>query len=170
VINPAIDDTWDTGPDETWDAGEDNLWNEARSAPTAYQPLVINGSANKGDVSETDVDGATITTILERTGLGVERIRPDGTLTINLESWKFVRAIRPRINNFAPGFTLTVQLGVQEVIGGDVTWGNEQTFTPGTDIKVDTTMSGRLIAVRFKATSYFEMDGYDLDIVHDSIW
>ena len=47
-----------------------------------------------------------------------------------------------------------------------VTWASPQTFTPGTDIKVDFSVGGKLLAVRFESTADvdWELDGYDIDL------
>lgn len=171
-VLPAMvdDDTWDNGPDETWDGGEDIVWNEALSSPSTYKTVVINGEAFQADISETDADGVTLTTVLERTGLGVEELRADDSLTINLESWKFVAGLRPRFSNVTSGDTINISVGVQDQINADVQWSDVYAFDPETDLKMDVTLSGRLVAVRFQSTKYFELDGYDLDIVREALY
>jgi hypothetical protein len=89
---------------------------------------------------------------LERTGL---KIGEGGQMVM-------ARCLYPR----ASGSPFKVQVGAQLRLDGDVTWQAEQTFTPGTDAKVDCRITGEALAVRFKSNdgNQWKLDGYELDV------
>jgi hypothetical protein len=95
---------------------------------------------------------ATPNVAVERTG-----IQPDA----GGGKW-MLRGIYPR----ASGGPFRVQAGAQAAPDSPVEWQDAQTFTPGTDSKVDARITGEHLAVRFKSANgqNWVLSGYELDI------
>jgi len=102
---------------------------------------------------------------VERTGLPIAGVARDGSPVIDPESVKQVNGVIPLITADS-GVTVNVQVGVQQKIDGSVSWGAPTAFNPNTDTKVDCTMTGKLIAVRFESASggQWKLNGYGLDV------
>lgn len=174
IINPGVNDTWDSGPNTTWDGGLNIPWDATDSDPTRYNLLMSSPVAGASKVYETDqsdtFDGASFLTFLERSGLAVESIRRDNSLTINAESWKCLRGLRPRFRSPPTGGSVEVWIGTQEHINTDVLWHGPYIADIENDYKVDFVHSARLFGVRFQSHDAFEIDGYDLDIVPTGLY
>lgn len=163
VVSVTDDDTWDTGTDETWDGGADITWGERLFNPANLGFLgAIPGSTKLYRFDDTNQEaGSNMTVLLERTGLSLFGKDRDGTLRPDWFSRKICTSIRPRIEGTGP---VMVTVGGQEERGGAVTWGTPQSFDPDTGFKLDVTIPGRLMAVRFGSTSdiSWKLHGYDL--------
>lgn len=74
-----------------------------------------------------------------------------------------VKRIYPK---FTGSGTVTVYMGGQNAIGGSVTYDAGQTFTIGTDHKLDVRESWRLPAVKFQSTGdvSWKLHGFDLEV------
>ncbi|MBD3754218.1 MAG: hypothetical protein IE937_01085 [Gammaproteobacteria bacterium] len=80
---------------------------------------------------------------------------------------KMIRRIVPQIKTPDPTTTITFTVGQAETLSQDILWGRGLTMTPWTDLKYDTRITGRYIALRMNipSGSYAEMSGYDADVV-----
>lgn len=102
-------------------------------------------------------NGTSFTSTLQKTDIIM-----DG----DIQSLKRITRIRPRIEA-TNGTQISIRVGYQNTIGASVTWGTAQTFTVGTDYKVDFSeaSNGRLLAVEFETTGNvaWKLHGYDID-------
>ena len=67
----------------------------------------------------------------------------------------------------ASGDPFILQFGSQNQVGGEVHWGTELMFNPGTDRKVDFRTTGEAFAWRAKSigTNRFRLSGMDIEYV-----
>lgn len=77
------------------------------------------------------------------------------------QDWHMILTIYPR----AEGDPFDVRIGSMEVTGETPTWSSYQTFTPGTDYKLDFRVSGRLHAIEFYSDTNvaWNIEAYELD-------
>ena len=117
----------------------------------------------KGD-DTSQFNGSNFTATLERTGMTI--FGQDKQPTIDLQTMKNVRTVYPKIKATI-GTVVNIKTGYQSVPDGAVTWGTAQSYTVGTDYKVDVMSSGRLLAIQFQTTGNVEwkLDGFDLDVL-----
>jgi hypothetical protein len=146
----ATDDTWDAGLDDSWDTGMDIPWDYSFDEKLRRNVLFV--KANKLLQAElgTTFDGAAMTFVAERTDIAFVGRGRDG-------NWK----AEPRVNKLvsevwikAEGASFNVRVGTQKILNGPVTWSVPKTFNPATMQKLDFTISGRLVAIRFEKTGY----------------
>lgn len=167
VVDPAPAETWDATADVSWNTVNLGNWNEVTSNPAFRDPLMADPTNSKLFLANStqQFDGSNFASTLERTGLAVERMKADASYTINTESWKFLRGIRPRIRSDGQA-TVNVHVGTQEFIHSPITWHGPYTFVAGQDYKIDCMHSARLFGIRFSSADNndWDLDGYDLDI------
>lgn len=134
------------------------LW----AKPDATSPKLFKGH------STAQFNGVNIEAYVERTGLALIGRDRQGNPIVDLERMKFLRRVIPRIEA-ASGTQVQVYVGSQETIEGAITWQGPYTFTVGIDLWVDTMISSKLLAVRFRTTGNVQwtLHGYDLDIELD---
>jgi hypothetical protein len=158
AASTGISQAWDS-KSGAWDTFT-TLWNAQQFNPST--PFFVGAHQGTTQLRQYDVTGTfagtAYTATLERTGLGVpfdDRMLPD------IHSVKFLRGIWPRIEGTTSG-AVTVEIGTQWDVGSDVVWQAPQTFTIGTNVKIDCRASGRLLAVRFSApgTTDWRLHGY----------
>lgn len=166
IVNPSVEDTWDAGPATSWDGGADIPWDSTQSDPTQYKMLMASPDNTK--VYEPDVgntfDGVVFTSYVEREGLALEPTRRQDSLTINTESWKCLRGVRPRFSTPPVGESVEVWIGTQNHVNAASLWHGPFIADADNDYKVDFIHSARLFGVRFQAQDAFKIDGYDLDV------
>ncbi len=77
---------------------------------------------------------------------------------------KTIKGIRPRIDGDT-GAEITVEIGASMVPDGTPTWSDPQTFTIGSDIKIDSFATGRFMSVRFSNSDYsqWRIRSFDID-------
>ena len=108
------------------------------------------------DTGTTDF-GALIYARLERTGM---TFGDAGAI-------KVIRSVRPKIEGIS-GDTVAIEVGTAMTPDGAVTWAPAQTFTIGTDYKVDVfSTGGRFTAIRFTNNDYgsWRMKSFSIDYV-----
>ena len=105
--------------------------------PTVFFPLICGTNFYQLDSTE-QKDGTNMTVYVERLGLDF------GT-----EQTKFIKRIIPKMSGNG---SVTFSLATQTYPGDSVTYTN-YTFTPGTDWKIDTRASGKLIGYRVESSS-----------------
>jgi len=154
VIDPQSTATWDSDSD-TWDS-DSSKWNAKEYNP-AKRAMLMADTANtklyKMDDTNQD-DGISITATLERTEL------PIGN---SFDDIVHVKRIYPKLTGSG---AVTVYVGGQNIIGESVTYDAGQTFTIGTDYKLDVRATWRLPAVKFESTGdvSWKFHGFDLDV------
>lgn len=137
----ASDDTWgDTG---TWD-GDATSWNENENSPTESRLILCHTTPyiSFADVGSSDF-GTLISASLERVGIDLG----DPTLI------KTITRIRPVIDG-SNATTVSVEVGSSMYPDAAPNWGSVQTFSVGSDFKVDTITTGRYLAIRFTNADY----------------
>jgi hypothetical protein len=85
-------------------------------------------------------------------------------LTGDLNSFKRVMRIYPQVIGTA-GDTLDIKVGTREALEAPVAYASPETFTIGTDYKVELRISGRVIDVRFEysGSNPIRIFGYDVE-------
>lgn len=148
----ALSDTWDTVTAPWSEEGKRQL----------IAGSVENTKFYKMDSGEL-FDDQLMTSFLERRGLAIIGKDRQGQPKADLSKKKLCKRIWPKITGTSP---VTIRIGSQDLVDGDVTWASAQTFTPGTDLYLDFTVMGRFLAVRFEASAdaSWQLEGYDLDI------
>lgn len=158
----------------TWDelTSAGTTWDDLTTAGTSWDdlgPTIYNTSLQDALVLAS-VDGSEGTLFRMDAGVNTE----DGS---NLECYARRQALDlgdkadfhlvVSLRVFARGDPFSVRVGYQDVLTEDPTWSDYQTFTPGTDYKLDFRVSGRLHAVEFysNADVAWEIDGYEADFV-----
>lgn len=84
----------------------------------------------------------------------------------NLYGRKIVTRVVPQYRVWNTDDEMTFQLGQSKYPSGDITWGQEKTFTGYSQDKYDTRINGRYLSIRLgiPAGNYAEFSGYDVDI------
>lgn len=145
----------------TWDS-DTATWTDAVTGVSRSRLLGANATSFLYTEVGQYVNDATYTSYVERRALGIpfEQDAPP-----DISSWKFCREIWPRISGDS-GTEIQVTIGTQTEIGGAVTWEDAQTFTIGTDVKLNCTVTGRMFALRFESTGLgsWVLNGYDLEV------
>ncbi len=109
--------------------------------------------------------GTSYTSRLERTGLAIAGVDRQGRPKVDPSSVKFLRSVFPKIT--APSnATVQISVGMQETLGGAITWEGPYDFEVNVDTRVDTCLQGRYMALKVEDTGnqLWEMTGYALDI------
>jgi len=159
VVKRSSAYTWDTLPYATW-----NDWGTTPPTPTwtswdgltdsepIFESLILAGSGKLYEMDRTNQDdGVNITCIARRTHLDLG----------DTGDWHMVTTIRPK----ATGSAFRVRVGMHDVINDAVSWSDYQTFTPGTDYKLNFRVTGRLHAIEFSSitAATWEISGYEFD-------
>ena len=148
----ADSDTW-ASDTTTWNDGADFNINDSRLfAATAAGQIV---SLDTG----TTFTGEAITSTATKVGIHADAP----------ERVKLLSRVWPRIDADA-GTTVSIEVGASMVAEATPTWQAAQTFTVGTDERVDVFTSGRYLAVRLTSTGQWRMRSLDLDIEQRGAW
>lgn len=168
--------TWDSYTGE-WDSATGE-WNQ-RGFSNAERNMLLCQAENTVTVSASSTatpkllrldstsqfDGNNFTSYVQREGLAIGSQDRQGRPVVDLQSIKHVRAIWPyfEANN---GVTIGITVGSQNDMNEAITWYPEQTFTVGTDRKINCRVMGRYIAIRFRTIhgDHWELTGYDMDV------
>lgn len=145
-------DAWDVDT-TTWNDGADFNINDSRLfAATAAGQIV-------GVDSGTTFTGDAISSTVTKAGIHADAP----------ERVKLLSRVWPRIDA-AAGTVMTVEVGASMTAEVAPTWQTAQTFTVGTDEKVDSFASGRYLAVRFSSTGQWRMRSMALDVIPQGEW
>jgi hypothetical protein len=153
-------DSW--GADtETWDT-DTSIWGDTAFDIVHASMVGFTDSKILRFNSGETFDGTSMLSYIKRTGIGVpfkQNMPPD------ISSWKFCRNIWPRITGTVGGI-VTVTLGQQSKVNGDVTWETPVDFRIGVDTKIDCRLSGRTFAIKIESNTdiNWQLYGYDLDV------
>jgi hypothetical protein len=115
--------------------------------------------------STEDFNGVAFDAVLERTGLAISGQDRRKELTVDPTSLKYIREFYPRITALK-GTTLQFRFGSQMRFEDDIDWLEWESFTVGTDRKLNLDMSFCYFAMQVKAdeSAAIEFDGYDMDL------
>jgi hypothetical protein len=151
----SIADTWDADSG-VWDS-DSTTWNESDYSPAESRLFMCHSTPliSLVDGGSTDF-GSIIDATLERTGMTLG----------DPQRVKTIKGIRPRIDGDT-GAEITIEIGASMVPDGTPTWSAAQTFTIGTDIKIDSFATGRFMSVRFSNSDYsqWRIRSFDIDYV-----
>lgn len=153
VIDPQSTATWDSDSD-TWDS-DSSKWDVKQYNP-AKRAMLMADTANTKLYKLDDTNqfnGVSFTATLERTELQLSK---------NFDDIVHIKRIYPK---FTGSGVVTVYVGGQNAIGEAVTYDAGQTFTIGTDHKLDVRETWRLPAWKFESTGdvSWKLHGLDID-------
>ena len=142
IVTAPGTSAWDSSA-ISWD-NSTSFWNQQEYDATEDSLIYCSSNADKlfaVDVISSN-NGQPVTAYLERTGL------PIGDYTQR----KLITSIIPRIEG-AQGDTIYIRIGAQALFGQPVVWSDPQPFVIGTDTAVQAIVEGRMLGVRFEATT-----------------
>lgn len=164
IVDPNVNSSWgsDSG---TW-LSDTSYWDQQSYNPTLLSLLMVSAAGNKlyhVDSGET-FNGVAMTSYVERTGIPLGKVGADGRMRADLQTYKHVRAIYPRIEG-ANGVTVSCYVGTQQIYNGTTTWNGPYTYTIGTTRKIDVRVTGRIIGLKFQSTGTdtWALTGYGID-------
>ena len=134
---------WSGAGSLTWAAAA-TAWSENEYSPAEARLLLSHSTPmiSLADTGTTDF-GSIITATLERSGMSMGE--PDRV--------KLLRAIYPVIDG-VNGSTVSIQVGASMFPDSTPAWQTAQTFTIGTDVKIDSFTTGRYLSIRFSNADY----------------
>lgn len=143
--------TWDTDP-------------EAWAQQQRRQTLLAGTDATKifqFDNVETR-DGATFTSQLRRTGLGLIGRKRDGSPIVDHQRRKMFTRLWPKVRGSS---SVNVRFVGQEVVNGALAWSDVASFDPASQTFCDPgPVSGRAVGFEMYSTGSWGLDGYKIDI------
>ena len=161
VVTATENAAWDT-IGLTW-ATANRVWDSSEYNPASIS-LLFCGTADtalyKGDTGNT-ANGTNLLVSIEKTGNAhYSNQEPDDTV------YKYIKSIWPRISA-NDGVEISVEVATQDRLSNSISWTTPQTFTVGTDEKIDFDVSGRYWGVKFSSQSdiSWKLQGYDVDVV-----
>lgn len=140
VVQTISGETW-ASDSNTW-ASDSTSWGERSYNPSKRDILIAdttNTKLFKGDDTN-QFNGVSFTSTLQRTDILLDQALQNRAQTLTFY---------PLISGTGP---VNVRIGAQEAPEGTVTWQTAQSFTPGTDYKLDFRVNGRLLAVELSST------------------
>jgi hypothetical protein len=155
-------DLWDTDS-ETWES-DPSAWDKRIYNPADRKVLFARPDPKKVFLADNSnlFDGSTMTSYVERVGLGVpfRASQPP-----DISSMKFMTAVWPRLKG-ANGGVVKVYVGSQVDADGPVTYQAPVNYTIGTSRQIPCRVSGRLFALKFESTTNidWQLAGYDMDV------
>jgi hypothetical protein len=107
-------------------------------------------------------DGSAYTSTLQRTGLSIVGRKRTGEWIVDFKKVKTFKRVWLKIS----GGPVTVRIGSQMLVDGTVTWQAPVVFNPGTDLYVDTVLTGRAMAIEISATDSvaWTLMGYKVEL------
>ena len=86
-------------------------------------------------------------------------------------SVKLLRSIYPVIDGVS-GSTVSIQVGASMFPDSPPTWQAAQTFTVGTDVKIDSFATGRYLSIRFSNADYspWRIRSFRVDYVNQGLF
>jgi len=154
VVDPSETETWDSDSG-TWDS-DTTVWDERLYNPTERKLLLTENLQSDfyvGDDTNT-LNGTAMTSYVERTGMDFgedQRI-------------KRIKKVYPRMTGTG---TVNIYVGMQMQRGDAISWSGPFPFVIGTDRKIDCSVTGRYMAIKFETTTdvSWQLSSYDLDVV-----
>jgi hypothetical protein len=158
VIAASSTDTWDSRTDVWNDA--DGIWGVDEYSRTTKR--VMMASTDTGlylaDVGRS-FNGAPMTAYLEHTSMDFKEVG------LGSDRMKLCKEVRIRVDA-ASGTEIRVYVGSQYDLEDSIDWGTPQTFTVGTDRKVDFLVSGAYLSIKFESVAQgaWRISQFDMDI------
>lgn len=155
---------WDSDS-ESWDS-DVTSW-QTIEYPVASPRIVVASKIEQANfVMDTgrQFNGLGYTSYVERTGLGIAGVDPQGNPIVDTSTIKYCRGLYPRITG---GGTVNFYVGSQENADGTVAWKGPYPFIVGSDYKIDVRVTGRLLAYRIEASEKltdFRLSGITWDV------
>lgn len=105
----------------------------------------------------------TPTAFVERTGLAIDGVDRNKKPIVDFNSRKLLSRLWPKINSATP---VQIKTGSQETRDAPIVWSTPQTFDPTTQLYLDVTENGRLLAyhIEWAANASVEIEGMDFEI------
>ena len=154
VVDAQTTATWDSDSG-TWDS-DSTKWDAKQYNPAKRAMLMCDTTNTKlYKIDDTNqFDGVSFTSTLER---------KEYQLAGDFDTITHINRIYPK---FTGSGAVTIYVGGQNVIGEAVTYDAGQTFTIGTDYKLDVRQSWRLPAIKIESTGdvSWKLHGFDLDV------
>jgi hypothetical protein len=157
IVNAsAVGASWDADPN-SWDS-DNTFWDQQTFSPTEDSILLCDPDANKlwayGLTDE--IDGQPMSAYVERLSLPIHE---------NILRALVTRVV-PRIDG-EPGEVINVRVGGQAYFNQPITWSAPLPFTIGSSVGVECMTEGRLISVRFEASTLrqWTIHSYRLGVV-----
>lgn len=154
-----------SGIGTTWGT-ETGIWNFEAVNPSVVSLLAAKGTTTELfslDVGNT-FNGTPIPVSIERLALPILQQDKFGQNKVDITRLKHIRALWPYISAEV-GTIISVSIGKQDFFNGNVTYNPSVPFTVGSAVRINTSVTGRLIAVKFESsvTSSWALTGYTLD-------
>lgn len=147
--------TWASDVD-TWNS-DATTWNENEYSPAEDRLLMCHSTPliSLTDTGTADFD-AVIGASMTRTGMSLS----------DPQKVKTIRSIYPRIDG-NQGAQITIQVGAAMVADATPVWQTPQTFTIGTDQKIDSFATGRFLSLRLSNADYspWRLRSLDIDYI-----
>lgn len=137
-------------------------------SPTSVQLLFAKAYSSdalvQGDL-DYDFSGVSYTSYVERLGLAIAGRDRQGNAKVDPVSVKFIRRFIPKLTAPAP-VTVQIDIGAQDVLGGEVAWEGVQDFVIGTDVYLDVNVVGKYLCYRVQDSGMlpWEFTGFTLDM------
>lgn len=156
IVTASVGNSWDART-STWDS-DNTFWDQQSYSPTEDSILLCDPDDNKlwNHGLEDTANGQPVHAYCERQSLPVQ----DAILRA------LVTRVVPRLDGQA-GETINIRVGSQAYFGQAITWSDPQPFVLGQSVAVDVQVEGRLISVRFEATTdrVWKLHSYRLGVV-----
>ena len=164
IVEPATETkSWDSDT-ASW-VSDSTFWNQAPYSPLSDSFLMSDTDSIKlWSVDSADtVDGQPMTAYAERLSLPINE---SDTIIGKL----LVRVI-PRISG-ETGDVVKISVGTQQTFSQPITWGQPVNFTIGLSVAAECQSSGRLVSVRFEATTakIWQIHSYKLEYVDQGLY
>jgi hypothetical protein len=161
AIEASLNHSWSSST-ATWETVT-GVWAETSAIPDEQRLVMASPSNTKIYLMESSNknNGSYISASMERTGLSLG----------SPETIKLITRIRPRFSSNS-GAAVSISVGSCSDVYGTYTWSTPQTFTIGTDYKVDALLSGRYLGYRITSTAALDwrLEGIDFDIEPGGAW
>lgn len=105
------------------------------------------------------LDGTEFVGTLQRTGLGIVGRKRNGDWIVDFTMQKLFRRLWVK----GSGGPITVRIGASKLPGGPITWSPDKSFDPSTQKYLDFAVSGAALAVEFRASTGFRLQGYKIE-------
>jgi len=162
ITEAAPGNAWDDDAG-AWD-DDTTIWGERTFFPHAQELFQVDPTNTK--LSQLDATNQNnlinMTSYVEREGIALIGRDRKGEPKVDTGRRKLLKRVWIK----AEGGPFEVRLGKQEVVGGTITYEAPVTFTPGTDLYVDGSANGPLLAIRFQSNAdvAWQLHSYDMEI------
>lgn len=144
----------------TWDANTNTWGAEGRRQLVSVS---MDDNAFFQLDSSNSFNGEDIPFSATRDGLAIFGKDRGNQPKVSLTNRKLITRMWPKIQSPLP---VNIEVGVREFLHGSLIWSDVQSFDPNSQMYLDFTVNGRIMAVRFSGehSAEFTLEGYDLEI------